>query len=99
MARGKSTITRDSVFKNTSQAKKPDQGVSEKEKAHQTALWLKHEEMDWVDEQCKTISRGGWRGVTRSAYIRALIQAAMSHPADLSGVSGEAELAQRLARK
>ena len=99
MARGKRTITRDSVFKNLSQSKQPDQGVTEEATARQTALWLGDGEIDWVDEQCKTIKRGGWRGVTRSAYIRALIQADKSKPVDLSGVSGETDLSERLTKK
>lgn len=99
MPRGKRTITRDSVFKNLSPSKQPAQGVTEEGKRHQTALWLSDDDMDWLDEQCKTITRGGWRGVTRSAYIRALIQADKSKPVDLSSVSGETELTERLAGK
>jgi hypothetical protein len=38
----------------------------------------------------------GWRSITRSALIRALIQAAMDNPVDLKGVADEEELKKRL---
>ena len=101
MARGKSTINRDSVFRSTaSDTQQPVQGVKPPGKPNrQTAVWLSDDETDWLDERCGEIRRGGWRSITRSALIRALIRAAMEQPPELSGVSGETELLQRLSSK
>ena len=101
MARSKRTITRDSVFRGTgssSSVEQPMQGVAPQEPlTRQTAVWLAEEEVEWLDSRCQDIRRGGWRNVTRSAFIRALIRAAMERAPEVSGVSGEQELAQRLA--
>jgi hypothetical protein len=99
MTKTKRTISRDSVFRNTSPAPAdaPQQGLPAPEPpARQTAVWLADEEVDWLDSRCQEIKRAGWRNVTRSAVIRSLIRAAMKEPADFSGVSGEPDLVQRL---
>jgi hypothetical protein len=98
MPRPKRTITRDSVFRPTgATATPPAQGITPQEApARQTAVWLADEEMDWLDAQCQEVRRGGWRSITRSALIRAIIRAAMEDSPDLSGASAERELTQRL---
>jgi len=98
MPRSKKTISRDSVFRSTAPtADAPTQGVDQEEiVTRQTAVWLADEETEWLDDQIQQIKRSGWRGVTRSALIRALIRTAMQHPIELSGVTDEAELTQRL---
>jgi hypothetical protein len=101
MPRTKRTIARDSVF-GSRQAAGPTQGISrpEDEKARQTGVWFTEDELDWLDSRCRDIRRGGWRSVTRSAMIRALIQAVQDQPLEieLTGVTGEAELAQAIRR-
>jgi hypothetical protein len=96
----KRTITRDSVFRGTGAGEAPaapQQGIAAAEApTRQTAVWLADEEVDWLDARCQDIRRGGWRNVTRSAFIRSLIRAAMERAPEVSGVSGEQELAQRL---
>jgi len=101
MAREKRTITRDSVFRSTgTAAPQPSQGVVPQETpTRQTAVWLADAEVEWLDNQCQDIRRAGWRNITRSALIRALIRSAMERSPKLAGVSGEQELAQRLAAK
>jgi hypothetical protein len=101
VARGKSTISRDSVFRATgAEPERPVQGVKPAERpTRQTAVWLSDEETDWLDARCGEIRRGGWRSITRSALIRALIRAAMEEARDLGGVSGETELLARLSSK
>lgn len=110
MSNPKRTINRDSVFRdvNTLDAKDksrdttqpPNQGLPQEEtRTHQTAVWLGEDEIEWLDTQCRTVQRGGWRGITRSALIRALIRAASEHQVELTGVTGEAEIADRLASK
>ncbi len=42
------------------------------------------------------MKQSGWRGVTRSAFIRALIRGAMHATPSLIGVSSEEELETRL---
>jgi hypothetical protein len=98
MPKPKRTITRDSVFRTTgSTAEPPAQGITPQEApARQTAVWLADEEMEWLDAQCQDVRRGGWRSVTRSALIRALIRAAMENAPNFSGASAEQELTQRL---
>jgi hypothetical protein len=99
MPRSKS-ITRDSVFRTTGDAQAPKQGIEKPEiRTRQTAVWLADEETDWIDARLQEIKKAGWRGVTRSAFIRALIRASMRRPVDLGGVTGEAELESRLSLK
>ena len=98
MANPKRSIMRDSVFRTTgNEVVTPKQGIQKQEQQmRQTAVWLGDDEAQWLDQQCQQIKKGGWRGITRSAYIRALIGAAMQSTTDIEGVTGEAELAQRL---
>lgn len=99
MPREKRTIARDSVFRATGPSvDRPVQGTSRADDAltHQTAVWLGEEEIAWLDTRCQEIKRSGWRSITRSALIRSLIRAAMDRDPQLRGVSGEAELTERL---
>jgi hypothetical protein len=101
MPKLKRTISRDSVFRDVSTREEhelPKQGLPPEEtRTHQTAVWLGEEEIEWLDNQVRTVQRGGWRGVTRSALIRALIKAASEQKVDLSGTTGEVEIAERFA--
>ena len=100
MARPRRSITRDSVFKTTGQAVTPAQGIGKQEtKTRQTAVWLSDEDNAWIDARLQEIKKGGWRGVTRSAFIRALLRATMQRTVDVGDVTGEAELEQRLSLK
>ncbi len=110
MTKSKRTITRDSVFRDMGtvagaegerdENALPKQGLSHEEtRTHQTAVWLGDNEIEWLDSQCRTVQRGGWRGITRSALIRALIRAASEHHIDLAGTTGEVEIAERLTLK
>ncbi|MBV8891358.1 MAG: hypothetical protein JO266_05180 [Acidobacteria bacterium] len=101
MPRSKPSITRDSVFRSTGDAQAPKQGIQKQEiRTRQTAVWLADEETEWIDTRLQEIKKAGWRGVTRSAFIRSLIRATMNgRPVDVSGVTGEAELEQRLSLK
>jgi hypothetical protein len=104
--KSKRTISRDSVFRDVGAGvvpgirddlKTPAQGLPQEEtRTHQTAVWLGDDEVEWLDTQCRTIQRGGWRGITRSSLIRALIRAASGRKVELTGVTGEAEIAERL---
>lgn len=99
MSRNKRSITRDTVFRNTGNAgDSPRQGIDPPEAVtRQTAVWLADHDVDWLDDRLKDMRRSGWRTVTRSALIRALIRAAIERDPDLKGVAGEEELVQRVA--
>jgi hypothetical protein len=101
MPKARRSITRDSVFRTTGDTPSPKQGLDKPEiRPRQTAVWLADEETGWIDAKLQEIKKAGWRGVTRSAFIRALIRATMNgRPVDVSGVTGEAELEQRLSLK
>ncbi len=100
MPKSKRSITRDSVFRTTEQTSTPAQGISTPEaKTRQTAVWFTDDETDWIDTRLQEIKKAGWRGVTRSAFIRALVRAAKQRNVDVGGVTGEAELEQRLSLK
>ena len=100
MPRPRRSITRDSVFRTTGRVPTPQQGLGKQDaKTRQTAVWLTDEETDWIDTRLQEIKKAGWRGVTRSAFIRALIRSAMRRPVDVGSVTGEAELEQRLSLK
>jgi hypothetical protein len=62
-------------------------------------VWLTDEETDWIDTKLQEIKKAGWRGVTRSAFIRSLIRATMQRTVNVGGATGEAELEQRLSLK
>ncbi len=98
MAKPRRSITRDSVFRSTGNDQTaPQQGIEKQDvQMRQTAVWLADEETEWIDSKLAEIKKGGWRSVTRSAFIRALIRSAMEQNRDVSGVAGEAELTQRL---
>jgi hypothetical protein len=100
VARTKRTIVRDSVLRSSPQpTQELRQGVAPTTPpTRQTALWLSDEELEWLDSHVRDVRRGGWRGITRSALMRALIHAVMDQPIELSGVSGEAELIDSLKR-
>ena len=97
MPRAKRTITRDSVFRSTSTAEVP-QRKDEPLPTRQTNVWFTDEELDWLDNHCQAIRRSGWRGIKRSALVRALIQAVKTKQLDLAGVTDEAELIETLKR-
>lgn len=100
MPRPKRTIARDSVFRATANAAAPAPATRRAPPAEQprfqTAVWLGEDEVEWLDSRCLEIRHSGWRSITRSALIRALIQASMENPVNFKGVADEEELKQRL---
>ena len=99
MSRAKRTIARDSVFRSTAtQTAEAPRQAEEPLPTRQTNVWFTDEELDWLDNHCQQIRRSGWRGIKRSALVRALVQAIKDKPIDLAGVSDEAELVETLKR-
>jgi hypothetical protein len=101
MPRAKRTIVRDSLFGQRGEGA-AFQGIKEDDeaKARQTGVWLTEQDLEWLDSRCREVRRGGWRGVTRSAFIRALVRAVQdrSFERELAGVAGEAELVNSIKR-
>lgn len=103
MTKGRRTIQRDSVIRQSGGAdeyRPLAQGIQSAENPNrQTAVWLSDAEVDWLDDKLIEIKRSGWRGVSRSALIRAIIQSARqsdeTNQIKLEGVSGEQEITQR----
>ncbi len=103
MPRSNRTIRRDSVLRPAAvpgaPVPLPQQGLSAPSPTtRQTALWLSDEELEWLDDRVRDIRQGGWRGITRSALLRALIRSMMERDIAVAGVSGEAELVEQLKR-
>ena len=103
MPRNNRTIRRDSVLRPSApaaDAPAPTQGVptATTPLTRQTALWLSDEELEWLDDRVRDVRQGGWRGITRSAMLRALIRTVMDTDVVLTGVSGEAELVDQMKR-
>jgi hypothetical protein len=75
--------------------------MGEKNNTFQTSVWLSPEDIAWIDARLQEIKHvGGWRGVTRSAFIRALIRAAMQcTPLHMERVMSEEALTERLSAK
>jgi hypothetical protein len=109
MAKAKRTIQRDSVIRRSGgegEQRPAAQGIlpqTEENPNRQTAVWLSDSEVEWLDDKILQIKRGGWRGVSRSALIRAIIQSAKqadkTDEIKLEGVSGETEITQRFIAK
>jgi len=101
MSKPRQTIIRDTVFRRLSGgAPRPIQGIAPTHPAtRQTAVWLADEEIAWLDSHIHDIKRAGWRTLTRSAFIRAVLRSVMEHEPDLTGVHGEADLIERLGAK
>ncbi len=66
------------------------------EPVHQTNFWLSHADVDFLDTLVLQLRRSGWRGVTRSACVRALIALARDETLDLATVRGELDLTRAL---
>ena len=57
----------------------------------QTHFWVSDDDLAVLDEWVYQLRRSGWRRVSRSACLRAMIEAARDLPLDLNGVSNETE--------
>jgi hypothetical protein len=100
MPRNNRTIRRDSVLRPTAtpglSPPPAQQGIPAPAPAtRQTALWLADAELEWLDDRVRDVRQGGWRGITRSALLRALIRTAMEKDVALNGVTGEGELVEQ----
>ncbi len=77
-------------------AEKPVQAAASAN--HQTSVWFSDDEIEWIDQHCQTIRRSGWRGLRRSAFVRALIQALKEQPLQVAGATDEQQLVEAIKR-
>src|SRR5438270_7981688 len=67
------------------------------EATHQSTVFLGTQQIEWLEDQHRQISRsGGSKKIKKAAIIRALVNVAMEAPIDLQGVTSEDELADRI---
>jgi hypothetical protein len=73
------------------------QGGGDQEATHQSTVFLGTQQIEWLEDQHRQISRsGGSKKIKKAAIIRALVSVAMEAPIDLQGVTSEDELADRI---
>src|SRR5207248_4486143 len=69
----------------------------DQEATHQSTVFLGTQQIEWLEDQHRQISRsGGSKKIKKAAIIRALVSVAMEAPIDLQGVTSERELADRI---
>lgn len=73
----------------------PTQGIKEEDNI-QTAVHLSPTQAAWLETIRQEVWRNGWRGITKSAILRSLIEAAREKDLELTGVSSEVELVEAL---
>jgi hypothetical protein len=66
--------------------------------AHQTHFWLTDADVEVLDWWVFQLRRSGWRGVSRSACVRALLQAIRDRQINLQGITSEADFAAAIRR-
>lgn len=64
--------------------------------SHQTHFWLTDDDVAVLDWWVFQLRRNGWRGVSRSACIRALLEAVRDRPIALTGIGGEEDFTAAL---
>ena len=62
----------------------------------QSAIFLAEEHLDWLDEKCLEARKNGGRAIRKAVIIRALLDAAMAAPIDLTGLRHEDDLRARI---
>src|SRR5947209_6556467 len=75
----------------------PRQRAGDEEATHQSTVFLGTQQIEWLEDQHRQISRsGGSKKIKKAAIIRALVSVAMEAPIDLQGVTSEDELTERI---
>jgi hypothetical protein len=62
----------------------------------QSAVFLEEQQIDWLEDKCREARKNGGKAIRKAAIIRALIDAAMGAPVDLTGLRREDELTERI---
>jgi hypothetical protein len=69
---------------------------SEQTRTRQSAVFLEEQHIDWLEDKCREARKQGGKAIRKAAIIRALIDAAMESPIDLSGLRRDADLVERI---
>jgi hypothetical protein len=62
----------------------------------QTTLLAYDYQLDWLDQKCIEARRGAGKPIRKAVLIRSLLDLAISAPVDLTGITSEDELVDRL---
>ena len=65
-------------------------------KTRQSAVFLEEQHIDWLEDKCREARKNGGKAVRKAAIIRALLDAAMDAPIDLTGLRREEDLVDRV---
>ena len=80
--------------------RKPEDEASEAKagpsQTRQSAVFLEEQQIDWLEDKCREARRNGGKAIRKAAIIRALIDAAMESPIDLTGLRRDADLVERI---
>ncbi len=64
----------------------------------QSAVFLEERQIDWLEDRCREARHEGGKAIRKAAIIRALLDAAMEAPIDLTGLRRDADLIERIRR-
>ncbi|MBM4418721.1 MAG: hypothetical protein FJ033_10475 [Chloroflexi bacterium] len=64
----------------------------------QSAVFLEERQIDWLEDRCREARHDGGKAIRKAAIIRALLDAAMEAPIDLTGLRRDADLIERIRR-
>lgn len=65
---------------------------------HQTHFWLRDDDLAMLDAWVYQLRRGGWRGASRSACVRAVIRLLGNGPESGAKIADEIDLAAAIRR-
>ena len=80
--------------------RRPEQEEAEAPRQHgptrQSAVFLEEAHIDWLEDKCREARKNGGKAIRKAAIIRALIDAAMASPVDLTGLRRDEDLLDRI---
>ena len=94
MARRASVPEGKALFFRRGEAEEPEPRAASP--TRQSAVFLEERQIDWLEDKCREARKHGGKAIRKAAIIRALIDAAMESPIDLSGLRRDADLIERI---
>lgn len=94
----RAVFVRDSIFRLNTAPQVCQVVAKQDTPTRRISVALTEDEVDWIDCSCCQVRRHEWHGVTRSAFVRALVQAIKERPLALTRVSSEEELVDAVRR-
>jgi hypothetical protein len=83
------------LFFRRPEDEQPEQGA-QRSQTRQSAVFLEEQHIDWLEDKCREARKHGGKAIRKAAIIRALIDAAMESPIDLSGLRRDSDLVERI---